>query len=128
MKTTFVRFLVAVVLCAVATNLWAGPFRSLVIDAGAHSDIMVPDGVFMHVRNFTQAGGTARGVVTVTITGQATSTIVLTATINEPQSPTPTPAPSALEPINSVIIAGPATVTFTAGDVAAFVTYRKDKD
>ena len=91
-------------------------------------DNTVPDGVFMRVRNFTQDGGTVRGVVTVTITGQATSTVVLAATILEPQSPTPTPAPSALEPMNTVIIAGPATVTVTAGDVATFVTYRKERE
>ena len=96
----------------------------------------------MHVRNFTQEGGTDRGVVSVTMTGQTTSTVVLAATVIGVQStaaaagptatptptPTPIPAASALEPINTVIVAGPATVTITAGDVAAFITYKKEHE
>ena len=142
MKTTFVRFLVVLFFCGFATNLVAGPFRSLVVEAGTHTDIVVPDGVFMHVRNFTQEGGTDRGVVSVTMTGQTTSTVVLAATVIGVQStaaaagptatptptPTPIPAASALEPINTVIVAGPATVTITAGDVAAFITYKKEHE
>lgn len=149
MKTNVVRFLVALFLCGFATNLLAGPFRSQVIAAGQHVDISVPDGVFLHVRNFTQEGGTDRGVVSVTMTGQTTSTVVLAATVIAVQStaaaagptgtatptptPTPTPVPvpaaSALEPINTVFIAGPATVTVSApSDAAAFITYKKEHE
>ena len=149
MRNSFVRFFVVIVLCGVATNLLAGPFRSQIIPQGTQIDITVPDGVFLHVRNFTQEGGTDRGVVTVTITGQTTSAVVLAATVIAVQStagtagptgtatptPTPTPTPipvpaaSALEPINTVFIAGPATVTVSApSDATAFITYKKEKE
>lgn len=122
--------------------------KSEIIAAGDSKSIEIPEGVFFKVRSFSQDGGTERGVVSVTI-GSAT-TNVLTAAIIETSvtapaptatvtpsptaspSPTPTPTPvpsgSTQEVMNSVIIAGPATVTITAGDADAFVTYKKDKN
>lgn len=157
MTSATVRSLAALyVSTALATNLFGGPLKSDIIAAGQQKSVDVPDGLFFKIRNFSQEGGTDRGVVTVTMGGQTTK--VLTAaridTATEASLPTPTPTPSpsptpisapvgptatptptpaavisTQEPINSIIIAGPAMVTITAAsDADAFITYKKDRN
>jgi hypothetical protein len=124
MKTAF-RCL-AVVFVLIAVNFArAGDFVSQVVQAGASFTITVPSDRFLVIRNFTQEGPT--GAITVRGTVSATdrtglSGTLLTATIIDPD---PT---LYLEPIDDVVIAGPSTVTVTAGNTNCFITYRKGQD
>jgi hypothetical protein len=155
MKTLPCRSFLAIALIAGVSSVFANEYKSVVIEPGASTLITVDKHEIVRIRNFSQEGGDLRGSVTVT-TDSGTAT-ALTATILSasatpnptptptptpvPTTPTPTPSPtpagiarvqgsssSGLEPINSVIIAGPATVSITAGDVPAFVTFRKEAD
>jgi hypothetical protein len=124
MKTSFRLF--AVVFVLIAANLVrAGDFVSQVVQAGATFTISVPGDRFLVIRNFTQEGPTAsitvRGTVTATDTTGLTGT-VLTATIID------TDPTLLLEPIDDIVIAGPSTVTVTAGNTNCFITYRKGQD
>ena len=131
--------------CAAAADLFGGQLKSEIIDANSQKDINVPDGVFFKIRTFTQDGGTDRAVVTATIDGRTSkimtaaridTTVSATPTPTPTPSPTPTPTPgpfsvlgaSALDPINGVIVAGPAMVSITTSDVPAFITYKKEKN
>ena len=127
MKILTARYFVALTFFAAATVAVAGPFKSKMITSSALA-ITVPDGQFLKITNFTQEGGTDRGVVAVTLTGENSgSANVLTATridlstgINSQNSP---------EIGNRVIIAGPAEVTVQPVIGATlFITYRKDSD
>jgi hypothetical protein len=74
------------------------------------------------IRNFTQEGGSTRGVVTVNVNNQPAVNVLTAAILNVnvfAGSP---------EVINSVIIAGPANVTVTcgAGATDCFISYKKD--
>lgn len=123
MKTIVTRSLIAVVFCASAVFAFAGSFQSATIAPGGSLTIAVGDSRFLVIRNFTQEGGTSRGVVTVTTdTGTAN---VLTAAILDTSS---TAVP--LEVISNVVIAGPATVTVTcpADATDSFITYRKESN
>ena len=82
--------------------------------------ITVPDERILEIRNFTQNGGTIRGTVIATITGQPPATVLTAALL-------PADNMNALEPINSVVIAGPATVAVNCDSSATtcFVSYRK---
>ena len=88
--------------------VFAGGFRSKVITTSPLT-ITVPEDRFLKITNFTQEGGTDRGVVGVTLSGDAGGVAnVLTATridlstgINSQNFP---------EISNQVIIAGPADV------------------
>jgi hypothetical protein len=115
----------AVLFCSslVAHPVFAGPFHTRVITSSSDSlDLSIAENVFLQIRNFTQQGGTSRGVVSATINGQAVN--VLTASqINS------TSLAIAPEVINRVVIAGPATVTVTpvAGAILT-ITYRKVRE
>jgi hypothetical protein len=113
----------AVVATAAATTLRAGEFHSVVITTSPLT-LNVNDDHSLRIWNFTQQGGTERALVTVTTsTGTAN---VLAATIIDP---TASPTPGPLEPINQVVIAGPAQVTVTpVADATLFITYRKQLD
>jgi hypothetical protein len=154
MKTLPCRSLVVIALIVGASSVFANEFKSVVIEAGASKLITVDKHEIVRIRNFSQEGGDLRGSVTVTTdsgTATALTATVLSASATPNPTPTPTPTPvpttptptpsptpgiarvqgsssSGLEPINSVIIAGPATVSITAGDVPAFVTFRKEAD
>jgi hypothetical protein len=81
MKTQlhFTRWLVAFFLLH-AGFVFAGGFRSKIITTSPLT-ITVPDNRFLNITNFTQEGGTDRGVVRVTLSGDAGGTAnVLTAT------------------------------------------------
>ena len=77
----------------------------------------------MIIRNFTQEGGSTRGVVTVNIDNQPPVNVLTAAILNVLPGPGFPP-----EVINQVIIAGPANVIATcgAGATDCFITFRKD--
>ena len=96
---------------AAATVAVANPFKSKII-TGSDSALVitVPDDHFLKITNFTQVGGTDRGVVEVTLTGEdGGSANVLAATRIDLS--TGTNSQNFPEITNRVIITGPATVT-----------------
>ena len=108
--------LVIAFFCAVAPFVIAGDFRSVMIKPKSDSlTLDVPDGQFLTIRNFTQEGGSQRGVVTVTANGQIND--VLAAALIDQGPP---------EFIKKVVIPGPAQVTVAPMPGATlFVTYRR---
>ena len=125
MKTTGARCLIAAVFCASAICLFAGSFQSATNLPGGSLPIEVSDGRFLVIRNFTQEGGTTRGVVTVS-TDTGTANILAAAIVDSGTSSTSIP----LEVISNVVVAGPATVTVTCAADATdcFITYRKESN
>ena len=126
MKSAIVRLLFVLVFCSLTKFAPAGDFVSAVIQAGQTlpAPITVQPDRFLVIRNFSQeSGATTRGYVTVDTNGSGPVT-VLTATILSANN---TPA---LEPINDIVIAGPAVVNVTNPDSTAncFITYRKGTD
>ena len=84
MKMLALRCLVGLTLLAAVTIAFANPFKSKIIsDTDSLLEIIVPSDHFMKITNFTQVGGTDRGVVEVDLPGDAPnggSTNVLAAT------------------------------------------------
>jgi hypothetical protein len=131
MKIFTVRCLIALVFVAAASFAFANPFKSKIISGTSSSlAITVPDDHFLKITNFSQEGGTDRGVVKVTLQGDTETggtTKVLTAAridlstgANSQNSP---------EISNRVIIAGPAQVTVAPITGATlFITYRKESN
>ena len=118
------RWLVAFFLLN-AGFVFAGGFKSKIITSSPLT-ITVPEDRFLKITNFTQQGGTERGVVRVNLSGDAGGTAnVLTATridlstgINSQTFP---------EINNRVVIAGPAEVTVSPVPGATLlITYRKE--
>ena len=110
------------VLCGFAGTTFADDFRSEVITTVPLGPIRVHGDQFMVIRNFTQdATDGTRGVVTVSTPPNPPAPVkVLAAAILD--RPT-------LEVINSVVIAGPADVTFTCGmGATCFVSFKKDSN
>ena len=98
----------------------SGDFKSAIITSSPLV-VNVPDQHFLRIWNFTQEGGTQRGVVAVT-TNDGTAN-VLTATIIDAGASS---GSSMLEPIDRVVIGGPAQVTVAPVTGATlFITYRK---
>ncbi len=131
MKTLAVRCGITLIVLAAATLAFANPFKSRII-TGMDSSLVitVPDDHFLKITNFSQEGGTDRGVVKVTLQGDTETggtTKVLTAArvdlstgANSQNSP---------EISNRVIIAGPAQVTVAPVTGATlFITYRKESN
>src|SRR4029453_2666018 len=83
MKTLAVRCVIALVVLVAASFAFANPFKSRIV-TGTSSPLVitVPDDHFLKITNFSQEGGTDRGVVAVMLTGdENTGTAnVLTAT------------------------------------------------
>src|SRR5260370_42206133 len=73
MKILFWRYLVACVLLAAASFVFAGEFKSRIITSSPLM-ITIPDNHFLKVTNFTQEGGVDRGVLTVTLSNQTDQT------------------------------------------------------
>jgi hypothetical protein len=105
--------------------LFAAGFKSKIITTSPLT-ITVPDDRFLKITNFTQEGGTLRGVVEVTFSGDAGGSVnVLTATridfstgINSQNFP---------EINNQVNIAGPAEVRIApVAGATLFITYKKE--
>src|SRR5207247_7423982 len=74
MKTFAVRCGIALIILAAANLAFANPFKSRII-TGTSSPLVitVPDDHFLKITNFSQEGGTDRGVVAVTLTGDENS-------------------------------------------------------
>ncbi len=126
MKTPFPRLFLALLFFASVTSLFADDFKSKIVEQNGTllpDPIHVPDGQHLVIRNFTQDGGTMRGLVNVYLIPTGQSADVLAATIIDPNSS------PALEVINRLVIAGPANVTVTCGDgTSCFITYKKESD
>ena len=119
------RYFVALAFFAAAAVAFANPFKSKIITSSALV-ITVPDDHFLKITNFTQEGGTDRGVVSVTLTGEdggsanalSATRIDLSTGSNSQNFP---------EIGNRVVIAGPADVTVQPVTGAMlFISYRKE--
>jgi hypothetical protein len=122
MKSALIRSLIAVLFCVCVRLTLAGDFHSAVVPTGG-LNITLPDQHFLRIRNFTQDALIApRGTVSVKFGTSTTGITVMTASFVNTGT-------AALEPINSVVIAGPATVTITAAaGTNTAVTYIKQHD
>jgi hypothetical protein len=131
MRTLTMRFFVAAFFLAAAAVGFANPFKSKII-SGTDStlEITVPGDHFMKITNFTQDGGTDRGVVQVSLPGDAENggaANVLTAARID--FSTGSNAQNAPEITNRVTIAGPAIVRIRPiVGAKLFITYRKERD
>src|SRR5206468_2631777 len=105
--------------------VFAGGFKSKIITTSPVT-ITVPDDRFLKITNFTQEGGTERGVVRVNLSGDSGGSVnVLAATridlstgINSQAFP---------EINNSVVIAGPADVRVApVMGATLLITYKKE--
>jgi len=124
-KKHFTWWLVALFFLLNAGFVSAGGFKTKVVTTSPVT-IPVPEDRFIKITNFTQEGGTERGVVRVNVGGDAGgSANVLTATridlstgINAQNFP---------EIVNRVVIAGPAEVRIAPVIGATLViTYKKE--
>jgi hypothetical protein len=129
MKMLAGRCVVAFFLFFAAAVAFAGQFKSKIVTTQVLA-ITVPDDHFLKITNFSQQGGTDRGVVEVTLQGDTESSgtaNVLTAT--RVDLSTGTNAQNAPEITNRVIIAGPAEVRIRPiAGATLFITYRKESN
>jgi hypothetical protein len=127
MKMLVARLSIALMFFVAATVAVANPFRSKII-TGSDSALVITvlDDHFLKITNFTQIGGTDRGVVAVTLTGEdGGSANVLTATRIDLS--TGSNSQDVPEIGNRVIITGPANVTVQpVAGATLFITYRKE--
>jgi len=131
MRTLTVRFLVAAFCVGAAAVAFANPFKSKIISSSdSVLEITVPGDHFMKITNFTQEGGTDRGVVQVSLPGDQENggaTNVLTAARID--SSTGSNAQNAPEINNRVTIAGPAIVRIAPVlGAKLFITFKKERD
>lgn len=129
MKTLAIRSIVALMFLAAAAIVFANPFKSKII-TNSPLVITVPDDHFLKITNFTQEGGTDRGVVEVTLQGdtESSGTVnVLVATRID--SSTGINSQNFPEISNRVIIAGPAEVRVRpVAGATLFITYHKESN
>ena len=130
MRTLTVRSFVAAFFLATAAVGFANPFKSKIISSDdSILEIIVPGDHVMKIANFTQEGGTDRGVVQVSLPGDVENggaTNVLTATRIDLS--TGANALNAPEINNRVIIAGPAIVRIQPVlGAKIFITFRKER-
>jgi hypothetical protein len=116
----------AFALCAFAGATFADEFKSFTFSAAMGLDpIRVHGDQVMFIRNFTQEGGSTRGVVSVTKPPAGGDTVsVLTAAIL-------TIGPTSPEVINSVAISGPADVSVTCEAPVGkncFISFKKESN
>ena len=131
MKMLAVRCFITFTLLTAVTVAFANPFKSKIISSDdSVFETTVPGDHFMKITNFTQDGGTDRGVVEVVLPGDTEnggSTNVLTATRID--FSTGANAQNAPEISNRVTIAGPAIVKISpVAGAKLFITYRKERD
>ena len=131
MKMLAARYLVAVTLLASTAVVFAGPFKSRII-TGTQSALAItlPDDQFLKITNFSQTGGTDRGVVAVTLQGDAesggTANILAATRIDLSTGANSQNFP---EIANRAIIAGPAQVRVApVAGATLFITYRKESN
>jgi hypothetical protein len=102
----------------------AGDFVSTVLQAGqVLGPITISGNHFFQIRNFTQeVGGFNKGFVSVT-KDSLTITDAFVASVEDPSTQFTN------DPVNTFVVAGPATVTVTCGDTTScFITYRKGQE
>jgi len=131
MKRFAVRCLIGVGVLTAASLAFAGVFKTKIITSTSSPLVItVPDDHFIRITNFSQEGGTERGVVRVTLTGDTESTgtaNVLTAT--RVDLSTGGNSQNFPEITNRIIIAGPAEVMVAPVTGATLViTYRKESN
>jgi len=131
MRTLAMRFFVAAFFLAAAAVTFANPFKSKIISSNdSVLEITVPGDHFMKITNFTQDGGTDRGVVQVVLPGDQEnggSTNVLTAARIDLS--TGANVQNAPEVDNRVTIAGPAIVRIRPiVGAKLFITFKKERD
>ena len=131
MKALGVRFFLAAVFLVAAAVASANPFKSKIVSSSdSVLEIVVPEDHFMKITNFSQDGGTERGVVQVVLPGDTENggaTNILAATRIDFSSGAN--AQNAPEIINRVTIAGPAIVRIKPiVGAKLFITYKKDRD
>ena len=121
------RCLIAVVMLAGASFAFAHPFKSRIITTSPLM-ITVGDDQVLNIKNFSQEGGTDRGVVSVTFTGENSGTANVLTAIRIDFS-TGSNSQNFPEIGNKVTIAGPAQVTVAPVTGATlFITYRKESN
>jgi hypothetical protein len=131
MKTLSVRFFVAAVFLTAAGVAFANPFKSKIVSSNdSVLEIVVPGDHFMKITNFTQDGGTDRGVVEVSLPGDTenggAANVLTAARIDLSTGANVQNAP---EIDNRVTIAGPAIVRIRpVVGAKLFITYRKERD
>jgi len=119
--------LIAVVMLAGASFAFAHPFKSKIVTTSPLM-ITVADDQSLNIKNFSQEGGTDRGVVSVTFTGENSGTANVLTAIRIDFS-TGSNSQNFPEIGNKVIIAGPAQVTVAPVTGATlFITYRKQSN
>jgi len=130
MKIPGIRFLVVFVLLAGASFAFANPFKSKIITGTSSTlQISVPSDHSLKITNFSQEGGTDRGVVAVTFNGEGNSGTANVLTAIRIDFSTGGNAQNFPEIANKVIIAGPAEVTVAPVTGATlFITYRKESN
>jgi len=131
MKMFTVRVFLAALFFATAAVGFANPFKSKIIQSTDSAlEITVPSDHFMKITNFTQDGGTDRGVIQVVLPGDEEnggSANVLTAA--RVDLSTGANAQNAPEVSNRLTIAGPAIVKISpVVGAKLFITYRKERD
>src|SRR5436309_6942901 len=111
MKMLTARYFVALAFFAAAAVAFANPFTSKII-TGTDSTLVitVPDDHFLKITNFTQVGGTDRGVVEATLSGDTENvgTVNILAATRIDLS-TGASSQNSPEIGNRVVVAGPAT-------------------
>jgi hypothetical protein len=129
MKMLAARCVVAFFLLFATAVAFAGQFKSKIVTTQVLA-ITVPGDHFIKITNFSQQGGTDRGVVEVTLQGDTESggaANVLTAT--RVDLSTGMNAQNAPEITNRVIIAGPAEVRIRPiAGATLFITYKKESN
>jgi hypothetical protein len=128
MKALAVRSVIVLVVLVSASLAFGNPFKSRIVTGTSSSLVInVPDDHFLKITNFTQEGGTDRGVVSVNLTGDENSGTANVLTATRIDLSTGGNAQTSPENVNRVIIAGPAEVTIAPVTGATlFITYRKE--
>ncbi len=130
MRIFAARCLIVLVILAAASFTFAHPFKSKITGTSSPLLITVPDDHFLRITNFTQQGGTDRGVVEVTLqrdTESGGTANVLTATRID--LITGANSQNAPDITNRVIIAGPAEVRIRpVVGATLFITYREESN
>lgn len=121
------RFLIGLMMLAAASLAFAHPWKSVIITTSPLM-ITVHDEQVLNIKNFSQEGGTDRGVVSVTFTGENGGTANVLTAIRIDLS-TGSNSQNFPEIANRVIIAGPAQVTVAPVTGATlFISYRKESN
>jgi len=121
------RCSIALMMLAAANLAFAHPWKSKIITTSPLM-ITVSDDQLLNIKNFSQEGGTDRGVVSVTFTGENGGTANVLTAIRIDLS-TGSNSQNFPEISNRVIIAGPAQVTVAPVTGATlFISYRKESN